>query len=38
MLPSGAASSTVNLLHLKNPHTVENIKNNTYPDDNSVEI
>jgi len=38
MSASGATFSTVNLLRLKHPRSMKNIYNNTYPDDDSVEI
>jgi len=38
MSASGAASSTVNQLHLEHPRSAEDIYNDTYPDNDSVEI
>ena len=38
MSASGAGSSTVNQLHLEPPRSAEDIYNDTYPDNDSVEI
>ena len=38
MSASGAASSTVNQLHLEHPRSAEDIYNDTYPDNDSVDI
>jgi len=38
MSASGAISSTINLLHPEYLRSVESIYNNTYPDDDSIQI
>jgi len=38
MSASGAASSTLNQLRLEQPRSAEDIYNDTYPDNDSVEI
>jgi len=38
MSATGAASSTVDMLRLEHPRTIEDVDNDTYPDNDIVEI